>query len=304
MGRSPCGIEVKEVMLRKLTIAFGLLLASAAVAESVDKSIDAAPDGHVDISNTAGSIEVYGWSNNRVEVTGELGGNVEELILDRDGDHVTVKVKVPRSSSRNIASDIIVRLPAGSSIGVSGVSADIAVEDVLGEQSLQSVSGDIETQAAEADIQVASVSGDIEVAGDGANTETRAESVSGDVFLSRLGGEVGAEVVSGDVTVDGGVYDRVGIETVNGDLTFQGELRKGGRLDVESINGEVDIRFSGDVSAEFEIESFNGQIDCCFGPDPRRTSKYAPGWELSFTQGDGDSSVTVSTLNGDIEICN
>ena len=285
MGRSPCGIEVKEVMLRKLTIAFGLLLASAAVAESVDKSIDAAPDGHVDISNTAGSIEVYGWSNNRVE----------ELILDRDGDHVTVKVKVPRSSSRNIASDIIVRLPAGSSIGVSGVSADIAVEDVLGEQSLQSVSGGIETQAAEADIQVA---------GDGANTESRAESVSGDVFLSRLGGEVGAEVVSGDVTVDGGVYDRVGIETVNGDLTFQGELRKGGRLDVESINGEVDIRFSGDVSAEFEIESFNGQIDCCFGPDPRRTSKYAPGWELSFTRGDGDSSVTVSTLNGDIEICN
>jgi len=48
------------MMYRLLTIFFGLLMATSVAAESVNKSIDAAADGHVDISNTAGSIEVYG----------------------------------------------------------------------------------------------------------------------------------------------------------------------------------------------------------------------------------------------------
>lgn len=288
---------------RILAIAFTLLLASAAVAETVNESIDAAPDGQVDISNTAGSIEVYGWSNRRVEVTGELGDNVEELVLERDGDRVTIKVKVPRSSSRNISSEIVVRVPESSSIDVSGVSADISVEDVLGEQSLHTVSGDVETQVAEADAEVASVSGDVEVEGDGKDTVMRAGTVSGDVTLYRLGGEISAEAVSGDITVDEGSYSRVAMETVSGDLTFLAELRDGGRLDAESVNGEVEIGFSSEVSAEFDIESFNGSIDNCFGPDPVRTSRYAPGWELSFTEGSGAGSVNVSTLNGDIRIC-
>ena len=291
------------MMYKLLTIFFGLLMATSVAAEPVDETIDAAADGHVDITNTAGSIEVYGWSNARVEVTGELGERVEELILERDGDRVTVKVKVPRSGGSKIASDIVVRVPQGSSIDVSGVSADIDIEDVLGEQSLHTVSGDIDTEILDADLEVASVSGDIEVDGDRKDTDTQANTVSGDITLYGLGGEVSAEVVSGDVTIDEGSFDRIAIESVNGDLVFVAGLRKGGRLAAESVNGDVEIKFAGDVSAEFEIDSFNGSIENCFGPEAKRTSKYAPGWELSFTEGDGDGSVTVSTLNGDIHIC-
>ena len=292
------------MMYRILTILFALLLASAAAAESVNKTVDAAADGHVDISNTAGSIEVYGWSNSRVEVTGELGERVEELVVERDGDRVTVKVKVPRNGGSKISSDITVRLPEMSSIDVSGVSADIEVEDVLGEQSLHTVSGDVRTEVVAADLEIASVSGDVEVEGDRKDTETQANSVSGDITLFGLGGEVRAEVVSGDVTIDEGAFDRIAIESVNGDLVFVAQLRKGGRLAAESVNGDVEIEFAGEISADFEIDSFNGRIENCFGPEARRTSKYAPGWELSFTEGDGDGDVTVSTLNGDIHICN
>ena len=47
----------------------------------------------------------------------------------------------------------------------------------------------------------------------------------------------------------------------------------------------------------------NGDIDNCFGGKPERTSKYTPGWELSFTEGDGDGRVEMSTMNGDLSIC-
>jgi len=290
--------------MKKLTLSIlGLVLVLPAYAEDFHKSLDAAADGYVDISNIAGSVTVTGWSRNEVEVSGTLGRNVEELIFDRDGDHVTIKVKVPKHGGRGIDSELSINLPQKSSIDVATVSADIVVRDVLGEQSLQTVSGDIQTDVHEHDISADSVSGDIEVSGSNKDTDTSVGTVSGDVTLFRVSGEVSAQAVSGDVIVDEGSFDRVSLNTVNGELVFQAELRKGGRLKAETVNGDIDLDFSGKVSAEFDIDTFNGDINNCFGPKPERTSKYAPGWELRFEEGGGDGRVEVSTMNGELRLC-
>lgn len=281
-----------------------LAVAVSAGAREVDESIDAAADGKVEIINISGAVEVYGWSDSVVTVTGELGDKVEELILERNGDKVLVKVKVPRNNSNNISSDLTVHIPARSSIDVSTVSADITVEDVQGEQMLHTVSGDVEAQAYGSDVSAQSVSGDVDVKGNGDNADTSANTVSGDVNIIGVSGDVSAEAVSGDILVRDGSFERVGLNTVNGEIEFQGAFLDGGKLTAESVNGDVDIQFAGDVSARFDVETFNGDISNCFGPKAERTSKYAPGWELSFTEGDGDGRVTISTLNGDIDICN
>jgi DUF4097 and DUF4098 domain-containing protein YvlB len=295
---------VNKSIIRVLIGSLVLATAVTAQAREVDETIDAASDGEVEIINISGSVEVFGWSRSRVEVKGDLGEKVEELILERNGDKVLVKVKVPRNNSNNISSDLVIRLPEDSSIDVSTVSADITVEDVRGEQMLHTVSGDVVTQSFGSDVSAQSVSGDVQVAGNGDDAETQANTVSGDVSVTNASGSVAAEVVSGDILVSGGSFERVSLNSVNGELDFQAGLRDAGRLTAESVNGDVDIRFEGRVSARFNIETFNGDIDNCFGPKAERTSKYAPGWELSFTEGDGDGRVTISTLNGDIDLCN
>lgn len=295
---------MKKSIVKYVIGVAALALATTANAREVDESIDAAADGHVDIINISGSIEVYGWSKNSVEVTGELGDRVDELILERNGDKVLVKVKVPRNNSNNISSDLEIHVPAGSSIDVSTVSADITSEDVEGEQTLHTVSGDVITQAADGDISAQSVSGDVDVTGDGSDIETEANTVSGDVTVIGVSGAVTAEAVSGDIDVRDGTFERATLNSVNGEIDFQAGLANGGKLTIETVNGEVDVQFDGDVSAKFDIETFNGDINNCFGPKAERTSKYAPGWELSFTQGDGDGRVTITTLNGDVDICN
>ena len=83
-------------MMKKISvIILGFLLVSAAAAEEVDRTIDAAPDGQVDVSNIAGSITVKGWSREQVEVTGTLGNKFEEVVFVREDDTLTLKVKVP-----------------------------------------------------------------------------------------------------------------------------------------------------------------------------------------------------------------
>lgn len=287
-----------------VVLAFALAGSPAMADEEVNRTIDASAKSYIEIYNTSGSIEVTGWSRNSVEIKGVLGDAVEELIVERDGAEILIRVEVPHRHRGDIDADLRIRVPEGSSLEVSGVSTDIEIEGVLGKQSLSTVSGDIEVTGAKDDVEAESVSGDVTINGDGAHGSYDAATVSGDVVVRGVSGNVDAESVSGDVDVIGGVFDDAHFESVNGDLTFHAGLTDNGDLSMESINGTVDILFTKPVYARFDIETFNGSIRNCFGPKPQRTSKYSPGLELSFTFGDGDARVDVETLNGTVNICN
>lgn len=289
--------------MRILTLTFLAFLTATAMAEEVDKRLDAASDGVVSISNIAGTIEVIGWSRKEVEVTGTLGKDVEELVFERDGDEIEITVRAPKRHGRNISSDLVIKVPEKSSVEVVGVSADIDIQNVLGEQRLQSVSGDIESEVRAADVEMETVSGDVEVQGDDAVGHAKLSSVSGDVEAQNLAGELAADSVSGDVTIVNSSFKRVRMETVNGDIIFDSGLTDGGTFGLETINGDVNIKFRGSVSARFDVETFNGEIRNCFGPKPVRTSKYTPGTELKFTEGKGEGRVAIKTLNGDLRLC-
>jgi DUF4097 and DUF4098 domain-containing protein YvlB len=288
-----------------IALAAGMISMPVIADEPVNQTIDASDDGYIEIFNTSGSIEVIGWSKDSIEITGTLGDAVEELIVERDGDEVLIWVEVPNRHWGDIDADLVIKVPKDSSIEVSGVSTDIEIEDVLGEQSLGTVSGDIETSGVGDDVEAESVSGDVEISGNNAEGSFEAETVSGDVTITGVSGEVYGGSVSGDVDVIGGSYEEAYFESVNGDLTFHAELTQDGDLSMESVNGSVDIEFTVPItSARFDIETFNGSIRNCFGPKPERTSKYSPGLELSFTIGDGDARIDIETLNGSVNVCN
>ena len=275
---------------------------ACAAADDEERSVDASPDGLVSISNTAGSIDVRGWSRNQVDVRADLGSGVDELVVERDGDKVLVQVKT-RRSMRSSSTDLHVRVPENSSIELSGISAVISVAGVLGAQRLQSISGDIETMAHEADVDIETVSGDVDLEGDRRPIHVTLSTVSGDIDVDNVFGDIKSGSVSGDLYIVDGEFNRVSMNTTSGDMVFQATLLGDGRFDVETINGDVDIKFAGEISASFDIETFNGEIRNCFGPEPVRTSRYAPGRELSFTEGGGSSRVIIRTLNGDLRLC-
>jgi DUF4097 and DUF4098 domain-containing protein YvlB len=262
------------------------------------------PTGQVEVSNTAGSVEVTGWARSEIEVTGELGDGVERLEFSQSGKLTRIKVIMPNRSSRVESTDLTVKVPAGSSLFVNTVSADVRSQGVLGSQRLQSVSGDIETQAAAEDVECKTVSGDVEVNGTGQRGLLNVTTVSGDATVSRVSGDVNGNTVSGNFTIAAGATGRSRLRSTSGDLGLKGNLDPDARIDFESISGDVRLDLADPVGAEFEVSSFNGEIRNCFGPKPVRTSEYAPGTELRFREGSGTARVRIKTLNGDISICN
>lgn len=294
--------------MKKITAAalFGLAMSFSAppvFGGEVDINVDASPDVHVDISIVSGSITVDSWSRESVEVTGSIGRNVKDIQVIPYGDRVKIKLEAPHKSGRGIDADLHIKMPKQGSLDVGTVSADIEVSEVFGEQSLHSVSGDIVTEFSGEDIDAESVSGEIEIAGDNSEGDVEASSVSGDVTLYRVSGDVTVETVTGNLVVDEGAFDRADLDSVNGRVQFLGQLKDDGRLYVETINGSVEVELEGKVSAKIAVETLNGSIRNCFGPKPVRTSKYGPGKELEFVEGNGDGRIDISTLNGGINLC-
>src|SRR5690606_32371951 len=246
----------------KILLAAGLivLLAEVAAAERVERRLDAPRDAIVSVQNTAGSIDIRGWSRNEVEVQGDLGRDVEELVLERDDREIRIEVRSSRGNNRRISSDLEIRVPAGSTVNVSGVSTDIDIADVTGDLRLSVVSGDVDVRGFASDIEIGTVSGDIQVEGRGQTGDARFNTVSGDVDVENVSGSISIESVSGDLLIADGVFERVKLNTTSGDVVFQAGLGDNGRFDFDTINGDSDLSFKGDVSARFDIETFNGEI--------------------------------------------
>ena len=286
-------------------VAFALLATGAAALAGtpINERKAADPTGHVEVSNTAGSVEVTGWTRGEIEVTGTLGDGVERLEFVQNGKLTRVKVVMPSRSSRVEGTDLVVKVPVGSRLFVNTVSADVRSQGVQGSQRLQSVSGDIETQVAAEDVECKTVSGDVVVNGTGQKGLLTVTTVSGDATVSRVSGEVNGNTVSGNLIVTAGEATRSRLRSTSGDLGLKGRLDADARIDFESISGDVRLDLLGPVGAEFEVSSFNGEIRNCFGPKPVRTSQYAPGTELRFREGQGTARVRIKTLNGDISIC-
>ncbi len=269
----------------------------------VDRTVEASAGASIEIENTAGSIRVRGWDSQQVQITGTIGDDVSELVVEGGRDRILIKVDTPdrRSwSRRDIDARLDIKVPRGSRLEIETVSASIDVEAFDGRLKAETVSGSIEVSGSLSEADLETVSGSIRV--DGANTRVSAESVSGSVRLRGVSGRVEASTVSGSVDVQAGTIERGEIESVSGSVGLACGLARGARLDVGSHSGNVTVQLPADVSASFEASTFSGRIENDFGPQAERTSKWVPSRSLEFTTGGGDAEVSLETFSGSLRI--
>ena len=285
------GIAAGALLLAALTAV------SAAAQGSVEKRMEADPRGKVEVSNVSGRVEIEGWEQAEVAVTGTLGKGVKELRFERHGG--TVEVEVVHDSRFEGFRDhgqahLVIKVPLASEVEVDCVSADILVTGLTGDLEVDVVSGDVAVDVGSQGIYLESVTGDLEVR----STEGRveAESVSGAVSVRLDAGEFEVDTVSGDIEARVDSLRKGAAESLSGDLRFEGDLAAAGRLKLDTKSGDIGLRLPAQVSAEVELEVFSGRIESDFGEgegEPRA-------WDL--TLGGGGARIEASTFSGDIEL--
>jgi len=301
----------RERGTRCLALAAALLLPALSLPAlagtrpfSAQKPAD--PTGTVEVVNVEGSIEISGWDQPTVEVTGTIGDKVERVDVTSAPNRTTVRVVLPSGNAdcghEECDARLKIRVPQKSALEVSLVSADLRIGGVSGNQRLQTVSGDIYGDGASGDLQVNTVSGDVHMmANHGRNAQLK--TVSGDLNISGTGGDVQLNSVSGDANLKLDSVTRVHLETVSGDVNVTtSALGANGQLDADSVSGDVNLHIAAVPDADIDVQSFSGDIRNCFGPKPVE-EQYGPGSRLSFRSGKGGGRIHVDTKSGDVTIC-
>ena len=284
-----------------------VLLAAAPLAnaaQNLSKHATVAADAAIDVSNVEGRVDVTAWDRNEIELTAMLENDKDRLEFEATERQVRIKIVRPDDHSRVPHEAILtLKIPKGARISAETVSADITVAGVLGEQRLESVSGEVRTQAYDAPVKLSTVSGDGTINGAGGKAALTVESVSGLITASGIRGSYDGKVVSGGLTINLAAAERLNARSISGDIDAHAELMQNARVEMETVNGAIKFTMKPPVNAEFDMESFSGDIDNCFGQKARDKSRYGPGSELSFTQGNGGARVSINSLSGDITIC-
>ena len=284
----------------KKLIALGLLMPAIAMSsEDIDERSKMDADGKVTVSNVAGSIDVSTWDEDEVHLTGELDDQ-SKLTFTADGGNVTIKVEGKSRNQRNMrGTDLVLRVPVNASLSITGVSADIEIDDSEGESiRAESVSGDVEVSGDTQRLDLTSVSGDVVFSG--SSPRTSAETVSGDIDLDGIWGEVNVSLISGDVDLNGGEFSSGRFESVSGSLELVLSVADDGRIDVESMSGDSEVMLPADQEGEFRAQTFSGDIRSEFGSPQRE--KHGQGTSLRHSTGRGGALITLETFSGDIEI--
>lgn len=285
-----------------LFVAALLVATSASAADrTFDKTVPAEANGIVEISNVSGAIKVIGWDKAEVAVHALLEEGVERVDVTGNGARTTIKVVLPKMSAHDGEADLEVRVPKGSEVIATAVSADLSTSQLTGQQRLQTVSGELRAELGSGRFEAKTVSSDMTLRGTFKPIDTRLSSVSGTITLDRGAGDVDANSVSGDVRVEVEPAGNVRLRSTSGDLMFRGGFSDKTSLDAETVSGDVELR--GKNGFEYEASSFSGDIESCFGQKAERTSAYGPGKRLSGSVGNGKARLRVKSMSGDIELC-
>jgi DUF4097 and DUF4098 domain-containing protein YvlB len=205
------------------------------------------------VVNPSGSVTVEASERDTTEVVvnRKRGSDEEKVEVTHEdrGDHHEISINVPRHRGRGRLFgmlmeelDIAVQLPTGSSVTMTGATADLTVRGDIGRVEAKSASGDVRVERCTGG-KMASVSGDVNVRM--AEGECTTQTVSGDVRIGVLRGDLRGRTVSGDLVLECAVEGELSVGTVSGDVRIG--IQRGSRLAVDANSA------SGDLSSEVDL---------------------------------------------------
>lgn len=282
-----------------------LLTATVSVSAFADTPINerqaADPEGRVEVSNVSGRVNVIGWHEEEIEITGTLGRGVERLVFDREDDTTRIEVIYP-SSGRSSGSTLLIRVPFASTLNVTTVSAPIEVAGVNGRQRLSTVSGDVASEVFGNDLEAETVSGDIDITGDGQAIDLSLKTVSGSIEATDVSGGLEAGTVSGRIKVAAGMLGRARLNTTSGRIILDGGLAPEGRFDLSTTSGKISVMLDHAEDLDVDAQTFSGYIDNCFGEEATR-SRYGSERTLRFQRDAANRTIRIRAMSSRIELC-
>jgi DUF4097 and DUF4098 domain-containing protein YvlB len=292
--------------IKLVLIIIALSVSLAAHADKIDRIITVETDGRIDIEIMDGRILIEGWDKPQVRVVGEVPISGHNFIFETHGadtkiEHTGEHGFWNKRNGGGSYAKLTIYAPRNSSFRIDSTSAEYVLRDVNGQVRASTMSGNISLQGGIGSIDLQSVSGNVTV--EGSVGRLNLSSVSGNIRADGDSDQFEAQTVSGDIYARIGTSNRINLESVSGDIDLKVNLNEKARLDADTVSGDIEIEFgSAPINASFEIETGPGGEVSNLISDDKAKQNFSFSGSMRFKLGNGDSTVNLETMSGNIKI--
>ena len=263
------------------------------------------PGGRLSVETFNGSIDISGWDQDTIDISGTKYGPSQEdadnLKVDIDNNPTYFSIRVPRPTDRrnNQGARLTVKVPRNTQFDrIVTSNSSIQTDDGVGPSHLRTsngsirvadLHGELEAETSNSSIEVERVDGNVRL--HSSNGHLRAERVNGSIDASTTNSKVNVEVERAD--------KQVRIDTNNSGVELDLPSHFSSSVHVETNNGAITLRMGEDVNARISARTSNSSIDTEFEVRARGELNRN---RLEGSIGSGGPLIDLSTSNGSIRL--
>ena len=242
--------------------------------------------GRVSLDNFNGSVEITGWDQNTVDVSGTKYADTQERLrelrieVSSSGNAVQIRTVRPEYTHGSSGAKYIIRVPRQTELNeIRSSNGSLRIEDINGNAVLHTSNGSVRLSSINGDVDATSSNGGVEV-----------RDVKGRMSLHTSNGSVHAQDVVGSVTA----------RTSNGSVDLELQRAQAGDVIVSTSNGPITVRMPADTNAVLSAEtSGHERIYSDFGITMH--GQISPS-RLEGNIGSGGPRIALATSNGTIRL--
>ena len=287
----------------------GLCLADEArYHEDFHYSYPQSSGGRLSLDNFNGSVEITGWDQNTVDVSGTKYADTEERLREisieasNSGNSVQIRTVHPVYTHGNMGAKYVIRVPRQTELNeIRSSNGSMRIEGINGNAVLHTSNGSVRLSSIHGDVDATSSNGGVEV-----------KDVNGRMSFHTSNGSVHADGVEGSVTArtsNGGLQIRlrntspsnpIRLESSNGSVDLELERAQAGDVIVSTSNGPITLRMPADANAVLSAHtSGHDRIYSDFGVTMH--GQISPS-RLEGNIGSGGPRIELATSNGTIRV--
>ena len=302
--------------MKRLLLSASLLATAAAWAgdsnrykEDFHYSFQQGAGGRLEVENFNGSVEILGWDQNTIDVSGTKYAEEESMLramrveATQSGNTVHVRTERPEPRRWNCGARYVIRVPRRTELSrIQSSNGSLRIEDIDGPATdLTTSNGRVQLRniRGRVDARTSNGSVDVQTAEGGVTIKTS----NGSVTLDNVRGTLQATTSNGAIRgtlVDAAANEPIRLSTSNGPIDVRLQMPRNNDVIATTSNGSITIRMPGNAGARLNATtSSHESIMTDFDVQVHGLlSKH----RIEGTIGSGGPTLQLSTSNGGIRI--
>ncbi len=202
-------------------------------------------DGRFSLETFNGSVEISGWDQDTVDISGTKYGPTQDAAdnlrvdIDHHADGVSIQVERPLERRNNLGARFVIKIPRGARLErITASNGGIRTDDGVGPARLKTSNGTI---------HVEDLKGNVD-----------AETSNGRVELVNVSGDAVAHTTNGRIQTEGLVGS---LDATTSNSGIRGEVARGSRdVRAQTSNGPIELTLPADFDAEVHAHTSNSGI--------------------------------------------